>query len=113
MSFRGKVRGGPHAPALITAFESRQAQSLAAAPYARRHHAGSRMGDARGQPAWSPGLQLQVREDLLERRRLQDGGDGLEWAAAVQAAVKVDREHTPEPPSKAETQYRCPSSATA
>ena len=46
-----------------------------------------------GRRAWRrPGLQAQVREDLLDHRRFQDGGDDLQLAAAVRAVLQVDLE---------------------
>ena len=40
-----------------------------------------------------PGLQTQVREDLLDHRLLQDCRDDLQLAAAVRAVRHVDLEH--------------------
>ena len=37
-------------------------------------------------------LQTQVREDLLDHRGLQDGGDDLQLAAAVRAVRHIDLE---------------------
>ena len=51
---------------------------------------------------WHPGLQTQVREDLLDHRLLQDRRDDLQLAAAVRAVFQVDLEHPLEqldPPS--------------
>ena len=46
-----------------------------------------------GGGAWRrPGLQPQVREDLLDDRLLQDRRDDLQLAAAVRAVLQVDLE---------------------
>jgi hypothetical protein len=45
----------------------------------RRNH--SRVG-----PRRLASLQIQVREDLLDHRSLQDGGDKLQFAAELPAA---------------------------
>ena len=42
-----------------------------------------------------PGLQAQVREDLLDYRLLKDRGDDLQLAAAVGAVFQVDLNRTP------------------
>jgi hypothetical protein len=39
-----------------------------------------------------PGLQAQVREDLLDHRLLKNRGDDLQLAAAVRAVLQVDLE---------------------
>ncbi len=48
-----------------------------------------------------PGLQSQVREDLLDNRRLQDRGDDLQLAAATRPVLEVDLGDAVEQPGQA------------
>ena len=53
---------------------------------------------ARWRPRRRAGLQSEVGEDALDHRRLQDGGDDLQLAAAVRAVFEVDLEGRLEQP---------------
>ena len=47
---------------------------------------------ARGQARWCPGRQAQVGEESRNHRRLNDGGNDLQGAAALRAVFEIDIE---------------------
>ena len=67
----------------------------------RRKPCATQRLSTRGSPRRCPGLQAQVREDLLDDRRLQDRSDDLQLAAAVRAVLEVDLEDPFEQPGPA------------
>ena len=55
---------------------------------------------------WYPGLQSQMREDLLDHRLFQNRRDDLKLTVTVRAVLHFDLEHTLEQPGHA-TQLTC------
>ena len=59
-----------------------------------------------GARAGASGLQSEVGEDPLDHRRLDNGRNDLELAAAVRAVLEVDLEDTLEQPGPAQSRGR-------
>ena len=75
-----------------TGLDQRQAQPRPAARGTGPPSRGLLKISARRHLGRCPGLQSQMRQDALDYRRFEDGGDDLELATAVRAVLDVDLE---------------------
>jgi len=85
-------RVNPHASWPLTGLDPRQAQPLPAARGAGPRSRRLLKISARRHPGRCPGLQSQMRQDALDYRGVEDGGDDLELATAVRTVLNVDLE---------------------